>query len=139
MLGSWRELSIMKVEREMTTRWRLLRHRHLPLLVIALTLAIFAATIYVVTIRLRQKVREQIAAGHAEVLHAVTQMLLTPDDALAGLSNPDLDRGGVAEAEPQDQVLALLQASRLQGVVAIRFFDSDGNLSGPGRFPPYVT
>lgn len=89
---------------------------------LAITLLVFAAVIVFVTWQLRAGLREQILRKEGETLAAVaTLQLATNQAALAEL--------GVAD-EPGELVNAVLQASKLRGVLAIRVFDANQRLAG---------
>jgi signal transduction histidine kinase len=106
------------------------RMRHMPLgrapvLVISLTLVIFAVAIGIVTNHVRGQVREQIINRDGEVLHAVALMLQMEQ---AEDFPPD---------DPATQFNVLLKTSRMKGVIATRLFDGQGRFVA--AFPVYVT
>ncbi len=96
--------------------------RRLHFAVLAVTLAVFAAVIGFVTLRLRAGLREQILNRDGETLAAVASLQLANSQAsLAELGLAD-DSG--------ELVNAVLQASKLRGVVAIRVFDARRRFAG---------
>lgn len=101
-----------------------LRSRHLPVLVIAATLAVFALGILAVTLHLRTEIREDIARREGEILHSVAMMLQAEEDR------------GLLE-EPSVQLKILLKTSRLKGVIAARLYDERGGFVS--AFPEYVS
>jgi signal transduction histidine kinase len=102
--------------------------RRLLLLVLLLTLAVLAATITLTARQVRSGIRDQIARRDAEVLHAVAVMLVDRGGAEAVLA------GSVSE--PANQLLVVLEASRLRGVLGARLFDTEGRFVE--AFPPNV-
>ena len=102
--------------------------RRLPLRVLVLTLIVLAATVAVTTRQVRTGIREQIARRDAEVLHAVAVLLMDGSSAEAGLAGP--------VTEPANQLLVILEASRLRGVLGTRLFDTAGRFVE--AFPPNV-
>jgi len=94
------------------------RPRRLPGLVIALALAVLAATIFFTTRQLRARIREQIAGRDGEILHAVVLMQQDAEAAEVSLEG--------SLADPADQLTVALVASRLKGVMGARLFDADG-------------
>ena len=106
----------------------LLRSQRLPLIVIAFTLVVLAATIAITTRQVRSRIREQIAGRDGEVLHAVATMQMEQSAADLGLTD------GVAD--PWNQLAVVLETSRPRGVMGTRLFDADGEFIAP--FPPNV-
>jgi signal transduction histidine kinase len=106
----------------------LLRSRRLPLVVIAFTLIVLAATIAITTRQVRSRIREQIASRDGEVLHAVATMQMEQSAA-------DLELTGDA-ADPWNQLAVVLETSRPRGVMGTRLFDAGGEFVAP--FPPNV-
>jgi signal transduction histidine kinase len=85
-------------------------------------LTVFAAVVALVAILLRERLRTQIVARDAAVLSSVTALEM--DRARALNTNYALYLGGTGE----DALLsALLNVSRLDGVVALRVFDGEGH------------
>ncbi len=114
----------MKHEAELPTRspaWS----RRLPWLVVAVSTAILAGAIVLTTEQTRAQVREQIAGRDGEVLHAVA-LLQQPDPA--EVIGP-LD-------DPANQLVVVLQTSRLTGVMGARLYDAEGVFVE--SFPEYV-
>jgi signal transduction histidine kinase len=107
------------------------RSKYLPPAVIGLTLAIFAGTLLFVNLRLRARLRAQIAGRDAQVLHQIALVQGLADQAADQLG-PEFDLG----AEDAGGELAVLsQSERLKEVVAnlksilgARLFDSAGKL-----------
>ena len=89
------------------------------LVVLALTLAVFAAAVAFVTWQTRSGLREQILSHEGESLAAVASMQLAIEAEQAGFA--DLPGGLQA---------AVLRTSKLRGVVAIRVFDGDRHYAG---------
>jgi signal transduction histidine kinase len=109
----------------------LLRSRFFPVAVVALTLAIFAAMLGFVNLRLRANLRTQIAGRDAQVLHTVAllqglaeaQEASPPPDEEA---ETDLVSADLAALLKSEQLKAAV--ARLKGVIGARFFDAKGNL-----------
>jgi signal transduction histidine kinase len=87
--------------------------RPLFLLVFFLTLAVFGAAIAMMTLHLRSGMRAQIVQQDGEVLRAAA--LVQETEAL-----------DVPLEDPADALPALLNASKVRGVFAVRIFDSTG-------------
>lgn len=97
----------------------LLRSERLPLLVLAVTLAILAGAILLTTHQLRRFSREQIAGRDGYMLHAVAQaQQLEESDTLLG----DF-------ADPLNQLTVVLKTSRLTRALATRLFDARGQFT----------
>lgn len=91
------------------------------LAVLVATLAIFAGLIAVITLQLRDRLRTEVLRREAEAIHAVALMQLGPaEDRLAQF-------GGV-EFAIDDLFAAVLESSRLRGVLAVQLFDAGGQL-----------
>ncbi len=90
--------------------------------VVALTLGVFAAVVGFVTLQLRAGLREQILLREAETLSAVASLQLANEAAA-------LAEVGLADA-PGELLAAVLKASRLRGVLAIRVFDAQRKFAG---------
>jgi signal transduction histidine kinase len=108
---------------------QLFRSRQLPVMIVALTLAVFGASIWLGTILLRKNIRAQMVGRDADILHAVALMY-------------QLDqRDGVdLGAELEDTAIQLnvaLKISELKGVIATRLYDAQGTftLSFPAHVP----
>jgi signal transduction histidine kinase len=96
--------------------------RRTRLAVLAVTLLVFAALIAFATWQLRTGLRDQILRREGETLAAVASLqLATGEAALAEV--------GLAD-EPGELVNAVLQASKLRGVLAIRVFDANRQFAG---------
>src|SRR5207248_10413337 len=106
----------------------LLRSRRLVWGLIGVTLVILGATIVGASLQLRAKIREQIASGEGEVLHAVALRQLEEDAEQLELLGPITD--------PANLLPVVLKTSRLKGVVAARLFDANGRFVG--AFPDEV-
>jgi signal transduction histidine kinase len=102
--------------------------RRLSWLVLVVTLTVLAATLGLTTRQVRQGIRDQMARRDAEALHAVVVLLVDESDAEAGLAGPP--------TEPANQLLVVLEASRLRGVLGTRLFDAEGRFVE--AFPPSV-
>ena len=90
--------------------------------VVALTLGVFAGVVAFVTLQLRNGLRQQILLREAEALSAVASMQLANEAAA-------LAEVGLTEA-PGELLAAVLKASKLRGVLAIRVFDAQRNFAG---------
>src|SRR5947209_16611968 len=117
------------MERVLQIQRQFLRSGRLPWLVIGLTLAILALTIWWSGLHLRAKIRDQIANHDGEVLQAVwlqEQYSEETGDDLKG----SLD-------DPAEQFNLLIRISRLKGVLGIRLFTPAGKFFN--AFPAYIT
>jgi len=106
-----------------------LSSRRLPVLVVSLTLAVFAAVIYLGASHLRKSLQTQIAGRDAEVLYAVALMQQLSSDEGTEL-------GGEIE-HVADQLNVILEISKLKGVIAARLFDGQGKFTL--AFPAHVS
>lgn len=88
---------------------------------VSLALAVLGLTIFGAWLLVRSLVRQQIAQRDAEALHATT--LLEQLDAHGDA------RGELLESDEQIGFDAAVRASRLKGVMGIRFFDSAGRFT----------
>ena len=79
-----------------------------------LTLAVFGLVVLTITLYLRADIRDRIVSRDGEIFTAVAQMLLE-------------DTAGEAALEFSDIFPVVLQTSRMQGVVAVRVYDDEGN------------
>ena len=104
------------------------RSRRLGFLVTGFTLALFAAAVLLVSLRLRQAVREQILRRDGAVLSAVALMQQYADQE-EGSTPWEIDN-------PMDQLMIMLDTSRIEDVLAIRLFDENGSIQAV--FPPDV-
>jgi signal transduction histidine kinase len=94
-------------------------------------LAVFAVVVALVTLTMRERLRAQIVARDAAVLNSVAALELERARALGASYNADAEKNEV------DTLLgAMLDVSRLDGVVALRVFDADGNFvdAAPANF-----
>ena len=106
-----------------------LSSRRLPVLVVSLTLAVFAAVIYLGALHLRKSLQAQIAGRDAEILYAVARM-----QQLSDAEGTEL--GGEIE-HVADQLNVILEISKLKGVIAARLFDGHGKFTL--GFPAHVS
>ncbi len=102
-----------------------LRSRWLAGLVTGVSVAILGAVVVLTTEQTRERVREQIAGRDGEVLHAVALM-----------QQPDPGEVVGALDDPANQLVVVLQTSRLTGVMGARLFDAGGIFIE--AFPEYV-
>jgi hypothetical protein len=104
----------------------------LPVVVITLTLVIFAAALWLVSQDMRRKIRAQIASRDGEILHEIALMHQT--------SEPTDEEFEASIDSPASQVTFVLKISklpRLKDAMAIRLFDVMGKFVD--AFPAYVT
>jgi signal transduction histidine kinase len=101
------------------------RSRRLPWWVAGLTLVILGGAIALTTEQTRQRIRQQIAGRDGEILHAVALMQQPKGDELIG----EID-------DPANQMMVVLQTSRISGVMGARLFDARGLFVE--SFPEYV-
>jgi len=83
-------------------------------------LAVFAALVLGLTWRLRGELRGRVLQREAEAMHAVVLMQLASEQA----RQPELVELGAAE----DAFAAVLESSRLRGVLAVQLYDRQGAL-----------
>ncbi len=83
-------------------------------LLIVLTLTVFGLVVLTITLSLRKDVRERIVSRDGEIFTAVAQMLLDDDGQSESLRFVDI-------------FTTVLQMSRMQGVLAVRVYDAQGN------------
>ena len=91
--------------------------------VATLTLGVFAGVVGFVTLQLRGGLRQQILLREAEALSAVASMQLANESAA-------LAEVGLVDEAPGSLLAAVLKASRLRGVLAIRVFDAQKKFAG---------
>jgi len=106
---------------------------------VVLTLAVFAANLAMVHVRLRERLREQIANRDAAVLHGLA--VLQSGSGVAGLAgDPELELEGVTGDAEVDAVIEADQlreaVGRLKGVLAARVFGASGDLIL--ALPPFI-
>lgn len=104
--------------------------------VLALTVGVFAAVVFAVTLQLRAGLRDQVLRAQADVLVAVATLQLDTAAVEVG-SGVDLDQ------VPGALLVAVLRTAKYRGVLGVRVFDanralnsSDGilaELSAPGE------
>lgn len=94
---------------------------------IAIALGVLAVTVFSGLLFVRELVREQIARRDAEALHATTLMEQLEDAPSDGIE---------VRTDEQIGFDAAVRASRLKGVLGIRFFNADGVFSD--TFPATV-
>jgi signal transduction histidine kinase len=119
----------MEKVREMQTQFR--RSKLLPGMLIGLTLAVIAGTILAGCLRLRERVRSQIAGRDGETLYAVARW----QQLYAGESG-DPTAGSITD--PAQQFNLILRISELKGVLGIRLFTPEGAFTGDA-FPATIT
>lgn len=107
--------------------------RALPILVMAVTLSVLGGGTAVVTSHLGKLIRRQILQQDGEVLYAAS---LVQNFRAGGDSAEDLDPAFKELFGPEEQLLDLLEASKIRGVIAVRLFNSQGELEA--NFPPNV-
>jgi signal transduction histidine kinase len=83
-------------------------------LLIVLTLTVFGLVVLTITLSLRKDVRERIVSRDGEIFTAVAQMLLN-------------NNGQIESLRFVDVFTTVLQMSRMQGVLAVRVYDNQGN------------
>jgi signal transduction histidine kinase len=98
-----------------------------PWTAIALTLAVFGATVWFVTLKLEAEVRRQTVARDGEVLQAVMVMQQLAEQEEDSTFTP---------RDEAAQFQLLLKASRLKGVMGARLYDPQGRFVA--AFPEYV-
>ncbi len=103
-------------------------NHYLPAAGIALSLLTLALAILWVSQQLRRELQSQIAHRDAEALAAVV---------MAQVTNPDPEIDTPSLEDPAGQLQAVLNASRLRGVIAVRLFDPQGQFQS--AFPLAVT
>lgn len=96
--------------------------------VIIVTFAIFGGLIAILTWRLRDRLRTEVLRREAEAIHSVALMQLGPADAR-------LAQFG-AEFAIDDLFAAVLESSRLRGVLAVQLFDATGRLREANPLAP---
>lgn len=121
--------SEQRIGRTCQDRLSVWRFQYLPGVVIGLTLLIFAATILLAGLQLRQKIRQQITSRNGEILQAVALMQQFADDS-------ELDPADSVE-DPASQFTSLVKTSPSQGILAARLFDPAGRFVI--AYPGYVT
>ena len=90
------------------------------LLVVALAmLALFGAVVAGMMWQLRARLRAEVLRREAESIHAVAQMQLGAAQPVSALVGAD---------PTQDLFAAVLESSRLRGVLAVQLFDANGQL-----------
>ena len=87
--------------------------------VVALTVAVFAAVVAFVTIRLRDGLQAQVLAGEAATLSAVASLQLANEAEGLGVKN-----------SPDALYAAVLKASKWRDVFAVRVFDAQRRMLG---------
>jgi signal transduction histidine kinase len=90
------------------------------LAVLLITLAVFGTLVAGLTWHLRSRLREEALRREAEAIHSV---------ALLQLGNATAHPGPSPLDDPLDELLAaVLESSRLRGVLAVQLFDASGEL-----------
>lgn len=85
---------------------------------------LFAVVVAVVTLALRERLRAQIVARDASVLSSVAQLEIARARTLNANYATYL---GLEKTDEDSLLAALLNVSKLEGVVALRVFDANGN------------
>lgn len=98
-------------------------------LLCAAVFAVFAAATLGMTWQLRKTLRHQLVTRDAEILQAIVWMEHQQNA-------PPGQAPVIPLTEPAEQAAILLRASRLQGVLAVRLFDTNGQFVV--SFPPSV-
>jgi len=94
--------------------------RRVMFAVVLATLVVFGGLVAALTFRLREQLRSEVLHREAAAIHAVAQM------QLAGIEN---EAGLLMGGDPiQELFSAVLESSRLHGVLAVQLFDSNGLL-----------
>jgi signal transduction histidine kinase len=84
------------------------------------TLAIFGGLVLGLTLKLRQQLRDEVLQREADAIQAIAQFQLGPaEDRLSQFG---------AEFAIDDMFAAVLESSRLKGVLAVQLFDRRGRL-----------
>ena len=103
--------------------------RRVLLAVTLATIAIFGGLVALITWQLRAQLRESVLRREAEAIHAVALM-----------HTARLDEEGLAEFGPEfiieDLFAAVLESSKLRGVVAVQLFDPKGVLRKSSTIAP---
>ena len=99
------------------------------LTVLVATLAIFAGLIATITLQLRGRLRTEVLRREAEAMHAVALLQL-------GTTETRLAQFGGVDFAIDDVFAAVLESSRLRGVLAVQLFDSSGRLREAKPLPP---
>jgi signal transduction histidine kinase len=103
--------------------------RRVLLAVTLVTIAIFGGLIALITWQLRAQLRESVLRREAEAIHAVALM-----------HTARLDEEGLAEFGPEffieDLFAAVLEASKLRGVLSVQLFDPKGALRKSSTIDP---
>jgi signal transduction histidine kinase len=101
--------------------------RRVLLVVTLATIAIFGGLVALITLQLRERLREAVLRREAEAIHAVALMQLGRLDE------------GLAEFGPEfvmeDLFAAVLESSKLRGVLAVQLFDTRGILRKSSTIP----
>jgi signal transduction histidine kinase len=104
------------------------RVRVVLVLVLAVTMAVFGAILFLAGNHLRDQIREQLAGRDGEALYAVALM--------QQLAEEEEEFAFELTGEPAELFNIILQTSRLKGVLAARLFAPDGSFWG--AFPETV-
>ncbi len=92
------------------------------------TIAIFGGLVALLSWQLRAQLRREVLRREAEAIHAVALMQLGRVDA------------GLARFSPEfaldDMFAAVLESSKLRGVIAVQLFDAKGSLRRSSSVPP---
>jgi signal transduction histidine kinase len=114
------------MERILQIQKLLLRSRRLPWLVLAITLFILGGVVLLTTHQTRGRIRAQITGRDREILHAVARMQM-PKAA-------EVDEFVGSLEDPANQLVVIMEISKLSGVMGARLFDAHGRFveSVPG-------
>jgi signal transduction histidine kinase len=104
------------------------RARRVLLLVTVATIAIFGGLIALITWELRGQLRDAVLRREAEAIHAVALMQYGEVEERLAEFGP--------EFAIDDLFAAVLESSRLRGVLAVQLFDASGVLRRSSTIPP---
>jgi signal transduction histidine kinase len=104
--------------------------RRVLLAVTLATIAIFGGLVALITLQLRAQLRESVLRREAEAIHAVALMQSARVGEGLGLAEFG------AEFVIEDLFAAVLESSKLRGVVAVQLFDARGALQKSSTVPP---
>ena len=102
--------------------------RRVLIAAMAATLAIFAGLVTIFSWQFRRQLREGVLRRESEAVHAVALMQLGRVDARLAQFSPEL--------LVEDLFAAVLESSKLRGVIAVQLFDPQGKLRRSSTIPP---
>ena len=102
--------------------------RRVLVVVTLATISIFGGLVTLITLQLRERLREAVLRREAEAIHAVALMQLARVDERLSEFDP--------EFAIDDLFAAVLESSRLRGVLAVQLFDGRGRLRKSSTIPP---